>query len=73
MMEWTDFQWSPVIPRRDQWDFEVPLFVEKQIVFRVINETGASVTTGSMEASFVGWSEQKMGFLETDKIQLETV
>jgi len=73
MMEWADFQWSPVIPRRDQWDFEVPLFVEKQIVFRAINETGADVTTGSMEASFVGWSEQKMGFIETDKIQLETV
>jgi|TARA_R110000823_G_scaffold198527_1_gene329717 hypothetical protein len=72
MMEWADFQWSPVIPRRDQWDYEVPLFVEKQIVFRVINETGVDVTTGSMEAAFVGWSEQKTGFLETDKIQLET-
>lgn len=73
MMEWNDFQWSPVTPKGDQWVFDVPLFVEKQIVFRVINETGASVTTGSMESCFVGWSEQKMGFLETDKIQLETI
>lgn len=73
LMEWADFQWSPVTPRRDQWDFEVPIFVEKQIVFRVINETGANITTGTMESAFVGWSEQKMGFLETDKIQLETI
>jgi len=73
MMEWNDFQWSPVTPKNDQWHFDVPLFVEKQIVFRVINETGASITTGSMESAFVGWSEQKMGFLETDKIQLETI
>jgi hypothetical protein len=73
MMEWADFQWSPVTPRRDQWDFEVPLFIEQQIVFRVINETGVTINTGTMESAFVGWSEQKMGFLETDKIQLETV
>ncbi len=73
MMEWNDFQWSPVTPKNDQWIFDVPLFVERQIVFRVINETGASITTGSMESCFVGWSEQKMGFLETDKIQMETI
>ena len=73
MMEWADFQWSAVTPRRDQWDFEVPLFVEQQILFRVINETGGAINTGTMESAFVGWSEQKMGFLETDKIQLETV
>lgn len=73
MMEWSDFQWSPVTPRSDQWDFEVPLFVEQQIVFRVINETGGNLTSGSMESCFTGWSEQKMGFLETDKIQLEPV
>ena len=73
LMEWSDFQWSPVTPKGDQWVFDVPLFIERQIVFRVINETGATITTGSMESCFVGWSEQKMGFLETDKIQLETI
>ena len=73
MMEWNDFQWSPVTPKQDQWHFDVPLFVESQIVFRVINETGANITTGSMESCFSGWSEQKMGFLETDKVQIETI
>jgi|TARA_B100001996_G_scaffold380886_1_gene369226 hypothetical protein len=73
LMEWADFQWSPVTPKRDMWNFDVPLFVEKQIVFRVINETGANITTGTMEACFAGWSEQKMGFLETDKVQVQNV
>ena len=73
MMEWNDFQWSPVTPKQDQWEFDVPLFVESQIVFRIINETGATVNTGTIEACFSGWSEQKMGFLETDKVQIETV
>ena len=73
MMEWADFQWSPVTPKRDMWDFDVPVFVEKQIVLRVINETGAGITTGTMEACFAGWSEQKMGFLETDKVQIQNV
>jgi len=73
MMEWNDFQWSPVTPKQDQWEFDVPLFVESQIVFRVINETGSTVNTGTIEACFSGWSEQKMGFLETDKVQIETI
>jgi hypothetical protein len=55
------------------WDFDVPVFVEKQIVLRVINQTGVGVTTGTMEACFAGWSEQKMGFLETDKVQIQNV
>ena len=73
MMEWNDFQWSPVNPKQDQWLFDVPLFVESQIVFRIINETGSSITTGTIESCFAGWSEQKMGFLETDKVQIETI
>jgi len=73
MMEWNDFQWSPVTPKQDQWHFDVPLFVESQIVFRIINETGGNITTGTIEACFSGWSEQKMGFLETDKVQIETI
>jgi len=78
LMEWADFQWSPVTPKIDQWKFDVPLFVEKQIVFRVINRTGdagaaTDITTGVIEACFAGWSEQKMGFLETDKVQIQNV
>ena len=49
------------------------IFVEKQIVLRIINETGGDITTGTMEACFAGWSEQKMGFLETDKVQIQNV
>jgi len=49
------------------------VFVEKQIVLRVINTSGANVTTGTLEACFAGWSEQKMGFLETDKVQIQNV
>ena len=78
LMEWADFQWSPVTPKIDQWKFDVPLFVEKQIVLRVINRTGdagasTNITTGEIEACFAGWSEQKMGFLETDKVQIQNV
>ena len=73
LMEWADFQWSPVTPKRDMWNFDVPVFVEKQIVLRVINASGANVTTGTLEACFAGWSEQKMGFLETDKVQIQNV
>ena len=73
MMEWGDFQWSPVTPKRDMWNFDVPIFVEKQIILRVINESGITVTTNTLEACFAGWSEQKMGFLETDKVQIQNV
>ena len=73
MMSWTDFQWSPVTPKRDMWDFDVPIFVEKQIVFRVINATGAAIVAGEMEACFAGWSEQKMGFIETDKVKIQNL
>ena len=78
LMEWDDFQWSPVTPKIDQWKFDVPIFVERQIVLRVINRTGdagsaTNITTGEIEACFAGWSEQKMGFLETDKVQIQNV
>jgi hypothetical protein len=55
------------------WNFDVPVFVEKQIVLRVVNASVANVTTGTLEACFAGWSEQKMGFLETDKVQIQNV
>jgi hypothetical protein len=73
LMEWADFQWSPVTPKRDMWNFDVPVFVEKQIVLRVLNASTGNVTTGVIEACFAGWSEQKMGFLETDKVQIQNV
>ena len=55
------------------WNFDVPVFVEKQIVLRVLNASTNPVTTGVIEACFAGWSEQKMGFLETDKVQIQNV
>jgi len=73
LMEWSDFQWSPVTPKRDMWNFDVPLFVEKQIVFRIVNQTDQAIVSGVVEACFAGWSEQKMGFLETDKVQIQNV
>jgi len=73
MMEWANFQWSPVTPKRDMWNWDVPIFVEKQMVLRIINQSGATVDSGSIEACFAGWSEQKMGFLETDKVQIQNV
>ena len=73
LMEWSDFQWSPVTPKRDMWNFDVPLFVEKQIVFRIVNQTDQAIDSGVVEACFAGWSEQKMGFLETDKVQIQNV
>ena len=72
LFEWADFN-GHTSPKIDQWKFDVPLFVEKQIVFRIVNQTGAPITTGVVEACFAGWSEQKMGFLEMDKMQIQNV
>lgn len=70
-IQWNDFQWAPSSPKRDMWEFDVPIIVEKQIVFRVINRTGAAITTGSMDACFTGWTEVKDGYndVSRDKVQ----
>ena len=67
--EWADFQWSPITPRSSQWPWEIPLTVTQQIVFRVINETGAPITTGTVEGCFVGWTEQRDYYQDTGREQ----
>lgn len=59
--EWNDFQWSAITPKVDQWHFNVPIVVTQQIVFRVINNTSpaANIITGTVEACFAGWTEQR--------------
>jgi hypothetical protein len=73
-MTWTGFQWSAVTPQRDQWFFEQPLTVERQIVFRIINPaTSGANASGNVEASFVGWSEQMTGYFDISHQQLQSV
>jgi hypothetical protein len=68
-MEWTDFQWSPVTPRINQWRFDQPITVTEQIVFRVIN-TNAVKKTDTIEVCFGGWSEQYTGYTDVSYQQL---
>ena len=71
-LQWQDFQWAPTAPKRDMWDFDVPIIVEKQIVFRVINRTGAAITTGNMDACFAGWTETQDGYDDTSRAKLQS-
>jgi hypothetical protein len=71
-MEWQNFQWSAVTPKNSQWDFDVPITVTQQIVFRVINESGApTASTHEIEACFSGWSEQMTGYTDISYQKLE--
>lgn len=73
-MSWTGFQWSAVLPVRDQWIFEQPLTVERQIVLRVENPTGSGADcTGNIDGAFVGWSEQMTGYFDISHQQLQSV
>ena len=71
-MEWKDFQWAPPAPKVDLWHFDVPLAVERQIVYRVINETGSTINTETMDAVFSGWSEQRDGYTDVSRVKLES-
>jgi len=72
-MSWTGFQWSPVVPLRDEWFFTQPLTVERQILLRVINPTGSGASaTGNVEVAFVGWSEQMTGYFDISHQQLQS-
>ena len=76
VFEWDNFQWAVVVPESDQWQFKMPLVVEKQIVFRLVNaNTGAlgagNNLTGSVQACFTGWSEQQTGFTDVGRQALE--
>ena len=71
-MEWVDFQWAPPAPKRDLWDYDVPVAVERQIVFRVINATGGTINTNNMDAVFSGWTEQQDGYTDVSRVKLES-
>ncbi len=47
--------------------------VESQITFRVINRTGGTINTGTCEACFFGWSEQRDGYTDMATQKLENV
>lgn len=76
LFDWQNFQWSVVTPEADQWHFKIPLVVERQIVFRVIcvdggGGAGVDTLSGSVQAAFVGWSEQQTGFTDVGRQALE--
>lgn len=71
-MQWADFQWSAITPLVDQWHFNNPIVVERQIVFRVINETGGAINTNFAEACFNGWVEQRYGYNDVGYTQLQS-
>ena len=68
-MEWSDFQWSPIVPKINQWNFDQPITVTEQIVFRVINEN-AALCTDTIDICFAGWSEQFTGYTDVSYQQL---
>mgnify|MGYP003645059541 CR=1 FL=1 len=72
-MEWQNFQWSAVTPKQDQWHFDQPIGVARQIVFRVINQTGQNLDAGDCEVCFSGWSENVSSVTDIGHTQLENV
>ncbi len=77
-LSWSDFQWGQT-NFADLWNFESPLVVEQQIVFRIINQSGATIGTAaapngiSSDAVFVGWTEQYYGYFDTTSQAIKTV
>lgn len=72
-LSWSDFQWGQT-NFSDLWQFESPLVVEQQIVFRIINQSGAAIATGAeADAVFVGWTEQYYGYFDTTSQAIKTV
>ena len=73
-MEWADYQWSPITPRSYQWFFDNPIVVQEQIVYRVINQTGAPISAAGevAEAAFAGWTEQRFGYNDVGYTQLQS-
>lgn len=72
-ISWSDFQWGQT-NFSDLWQFESPLVVEQQIVFRIINESGDTIATGAeADAVFVGWTEQYYGYFDTTSQAIKTV
>ena len=77
-LSWNDFQWGQT-NYADLWHFESPLVVEQQIVFRIINQSGAEIGTSgtpdgnNADAVFVGWTEQYYGYFDTTSQAIKTV
>ena len=73
-MEWLDYQWSPITPRAYQWFFDNPVVVQQQIVYRVINNTGAPINAPGevAEAAFAGWTEQRFGYNDVGYTQIQS-
>jgi len=77
-LSWSDFQWGQT-NFADLWQFESPLVVEQQIVFRIINQSGAEIGTSATpngnnaDAVFVGWTEQYYGYFDTTSQAIKTV
>jgi len=71
-MSWQNYQWAPVSPQSDQWQFNQPITVTKQIVFRIINQSNAGANiTDTITACFSGWSETLDGYQDITYQQLE--
>tara|TARA_B100001778_G_scaffold193466_1_gene159455 strand:- start:3271 stop:4011 length:741 start_codon:yes stop_codon:yes gene_type:complete len=74
-LSWDDFQMSPSAPYNQLWAFENPITVRSNIVFRVINGTGApydcSAAGNAIDATFVGWTEQYVFGSETEHTNVE--
>ena len=71
-MQWDNFQWAPPAPKRDLWHYDVPLVVERQIVYRVINTSGTTINSNTMDAVFAGWSEMRDGYTDVSRVKLES-
>lgn len=70
-MEWSNFQWSPIVPRINQWKYDQPITITQQIVFRVVNTLAAgNFKTDIVEACFAGWTEQFTGYTDVSYQQL---
>ena len=69
-MSWQNFQWAPVSPKNEQWEFDQPITVSQQIVFRIVNQSGSSLTD-TISSCFAGWSETLDGYQDLTHLQIE--
>ena len=69
-MSWQNFQWAPVSPKNEQWEFDQPITVSQQIVFRIVNQSNDSLTD-TISSCFAGWSETLDGYQDLTHLQIE--
>lgn len=69
-MSWQNYQWAPVSPQAEQWHFKQPITVTEQIVFRIVNQSAATISD-TITACFSGWSETLDGYQDITYQQLE--